>query len=153
MADENKYLSLLQVTVPQDTPLTVAAQVKILEILNIISTPELSKSAEIAVGMIPGNTPASLHGLLVLLNNIVRNHPKADKSHQDELDLVMKDVSKLPDTALTFGLFLPVCEAIMKAMSKEAALHKGKKKGEAPAKKKTAAPARKKAAAKKAAKK
>jgi hypothetical protein len=126
MSEEKKFLSLLQVAVPPDTALTVAAQVKILEILGIVSSPELVKSAEIAVGMIPNNTPASLHGLLVMLNNIVRNHPKADKSHQDELDVVMKDVGKLQDTPLNFGLFLPICEAIMKAIEKEAGLHKKK---------------------------
>lgn len=142
MAEDKKFLSLLQVTVPPDTALTVAAQVKILEILGIVSSPELVKSAEIAVGMIPGNTPASLHGLIVLLNNIVRHHPKADKSHQDELDVVMKDVSKLPDTPLNFGAFLTICDVIMKAMEKEAGLHKNKHK-----------PAPKKAAVKRAAKK
>lgn len=126
MAEEKKFLSLLQVTVPPDTALTVAAQVKILEILGIVSSPELVKSAEIAVGMIPNNTAASLHGLLILLNNIVRHHPKADKSHQDELDVVMKDVAKLPDTPLSFGMFLPICDAIMKAMEKEAAMHRKK---------------------------
>lgn len=126
MAEDKKFLSLLQITVPPETALTVAAQVKILEILGIVSSPELVKSAEIAVGMIPGNTPASLHGLIVLLNNIVRHHPKADKSHQDELDVVMKDVSKLPDAQLNFGAFLTICDAIMKAMEKEAALHKKK---------------------------
>lgn len=143
MAEEKRYLSLLQVTVPPDTALTVTAQLKILEILGIVSSPELLKSAEIAAGMIPANTPASLHGLLVLLKNIIRHHPKSDKSHEDELEVVMKEVKKLPDAPLTFGDFLFICDRIMKAMEKEAALHLHKKK---PVKK---APAKKKAAVKK----
>ena len=127
MIEEKKYLSLLQVTVPPATALTVTAQVKIMEILGIISNPDLVKSADIAVGMIPNDTPATLHGLMILLNNLVKNHPKSTKAHHDKLAEVMKDVGKLPDAALTFGDFLPICSAVMNAIEKE----KNKKKVQA----------------------
>ena len=133
MSEEKKYLSLLQVTVPPATPLTITAQVRILEILGIVSSPELVKSTEIALGMISGDTQATLHGLIILLNNIVKHHPKANKSHHDELAVVMKDVVKLPDEALNFGDFLSICGSILNAMEKEA--HKKKAVPKQPAKK------------------
>ena len=144
MNEATKHLSLLEVTVPPTTALTVTAQVKILQMLGIISDPQLVKSSDIAIAMIPAETPASLHGLITLLRNIVTNHPKSDKSHEDELAVVLKDVSQLPDIPLTYGVFLPLCESIMTAKEKEAALHNGRKKAadntdrEAPAKKKAA---------------
>ena len=116
MSEEKKHLSLLQVTVPPDTALTVNAQIKILEILGILTSPELVKASEIAMGMIPANTPATLHGLILLLGNLVKHHPKSNKSHHDELGKVLKDVNSLPDATMTYGMFLTICESLMKAI-------------------------------------
>jgi hypothetical protein len=121
MSEEKKFLTLLQVTVPPDTALTVPAQVKILEMLGILNGAEMVKAADIAVGLVPANTPATLHGLIILLGNLVKHHPKADKSHHDELAKTLKDVSSLPDGPLSFGSFLTICESLMKAMHQKPA--------------------------------
>ena len=57
MLTESKTLTLLQVTVPPDTALTVAAEVKILEILGIISNPEAVKAMNLALNLVPAGTP------------------------------------------------------------------------------------------------
>jgi len=113
--EEKKFLSLLQVTVPPDTGLTVASEIKILEMLGIVSNPELVNAMHIASSMIPPATQATLHGLITLLSNMVKQHPKATKAHHDALSALLKSFTGVPDSVLTFGTFLPICEALMKA--------------------------------------
>lgn len=115
MDQDNKSLTLLQVVVPPDTPLTVPAMIRILEILEIVSSPELVSSMQLATTMIPPATPATLFGLIKLLSNLVKHHPKATKAHHDALAQLLKSLTGVPDSALTFGTFLPICEALMKA--------------------------------------
>jgi hypothetical protein len=116
MFDEKKILTLLEVTVPPDTPLTVASEIKMLEILGIIDNPELTKAMNIATVMVPANTPATLHALIILLGNVIKYHPKATKEHHNEAEKVLKKFTGVPDGALTYGTFLSICEALMKAI-------------------------------------
>ena len=115
MQEANKYFTLLQVTVPPETPVTAASEIKILEILGIVSNPELVNSMQLAMAVIPPSTPATLFGLIALLGNLIKMHPKATKAHQEALAATLKNLSGATDAALTFGTFLPICDALMKA--------------------------------------
>lgn len=116
MHEEKKFLALLQVTVPPDTVLTVNSELKILQMLGIVSNPELVKSIEIANTLIPPSTQATLYNLITLLGNLIIRHPKATKAHQNAVVKILGSFKDVPDAVLTFGTFLPICDALMKAL-------------------------------------
>jgi hypothetical protein len=103
------------VVVPPDTPLTVAAMIKILEILGIVSSPELLSAMQLAVAIIPPTAQATLLGFVRVLGNLVKHHPKATKAHHDALAELLKTLASAQDAPLTFGPFLALCEALLKA--------------------------------------
>jgi hypothetical protein len=115
MNQEDKTLTLLQVVVPSDTPLTIAAMIKILEILGIVSSPDLVSAMQLAVTLIPTSAQATLLGFVKVLSNLVKHHPKATKAHHDALAELLKTLSGAQDAPLTFGTFLTLCEALLKA--------------------------------------
>jgi hypothetical protein len=123
MSEEKKFLSLLQVAVPAETPLTVPSEMRILQMLGIVSNHELLQTMEMATALIPASTPATLHGLVTFLSGLVRKHPKATKEHHDELGKVLKDFNSVPDAQLTFGTFLPICENLMNAKEQSQRKH------------------------------
>lgn len=118
MLEENKLLSLLQLTVPADTALMVPAQIQILELLGIVSSPQLKSSVEMAAALVPPNTPATLHGLVILLGKLIEHHPKSNKTHTDELSKLLNNFGDVPDAAFTYGTFLSVCGSLVKAIHK-----------------------------------
>lgn len=115
MLTETKTLTLLQVAVPPETALSIASEVKILEMLGIISNPEAVKAMNLALNLVPPATPATVHGLVLLLTGLMRLHPKITKKHDDTLSKLLKTLNDVPDVALTFGTFLPICESLLKA--------------------------------------
>lgn len=119
MTEAKKFLSLLQVAVSPDTALTVPAEIKILEMLGIINEPELEKAMDFTIALIPANTTATLHAFIALLGNIVKHHPKSNKHHHDEMSKLLKKFNDVPDGALTYGTFLPICELLLKAIYKQ----------------------------------
>lgn len=118
MREETKILTLLQVAVPTNTLLTVSAEVKILEILGIVSNPELVKAMNLSVSLIPPTTSATMKGLVQLLSGLIRMNPKSDKTHHASLDKLVASLASTPDVALTFGTFLPICESLLRARHK-----------------------------------
>jgi|RhiMetdeSRZDD1v2_1073273.scaffolds.fasta_scaffold2917076_2 hypothetical protein len=118
MRDEKTILTLLQVAVPVDTLLTVSAEVKILEILGIVSNPELIKAMNLSMSLLPSSTPATAKGLVQLLNGLIRMNPKSNKTHHAALDKLVASLASAPDVVLTFGTFLPICESLLKARHK-----------------------------------
>jgi hypothetical protein len=115
MRDENTILTLLQVAVPANTLLTVPTEVKILELLGIVSNPELVKAMTLSLSLIPSTTPATMKGLVQLLTSLVRMNPKSTRAHHASLDKLMASLAGGPDMPLTFGTFLPICEAMLEA--------------------------------------
>jgi hypothetical protein len=115
MNQDDRNLTLLQVVVPPETPLTVAAMIKILEILGIVSSPELLSAMQLAISLIPTSAPATLLGFVKVLSNLVKHHPKATKAHHEALSELLKTLSSAQDAPLTFGTFLALCEAMLKA--------------------------------------
>ena len=118
MREQTTILTLLQVAVPADTPLTVSAEVKILEILGIVSNPELVKAMNLSAALVPPTTPATMKGLVQLLSGLIRMNPKSTKTHHDTLSKFVASLANVPDVALTFGTFLPICESLVKASDK-----------------------------------
>lgn len=119
MLTESKTLSLLQVVVPADTALSVASEVRILEILGIISNPEAVKAMNLALNLVPAGTPATTHGLVQLLTGLAKQHPKFSSKHHDSVSKLLKATDAVPDSVLTFGTFLQICETLLKAAKKK----------------------------------
>jgi hypothetical protein len=120
MGEEKTIFTLLQVTVPANTPLTVSAEVKILEILGIVSNPQLVKAMNLSLSLMPSptTTSATMKGLVQLLSALIRMNPKSDKTHHASLDKLVASFASTPDLALTFGTFLPICESLLTARHK-----------------------------------
>jgi hypothetical protein len=120
MREQKTILTLLQAAVPTNTPLTVSAEVKILETLGIVSNPELVKPMNLSLSLMPSpsTTAATMKGLVQLLNALVRMNPKSNKTHHASLDRLVASVASAPDAALTFGTFLPICESLLNARHK-----------------------------------
>jgi hypothetical protein len=115
MSTESKLLSLLQVVVPPDTQVSVASEIRILEILGIVSTPALVKAMQLSAALVPAGTAATLKGLVHLLSALMRMHPKTTRAHHSTMDELLAGLEAAPDVALTFGTFLPVCDTLLKA--------------------------------------
>lgn len=118
MLEETTILTLLQVAVPPNTPLMVSAEVKILEILGIVRNPALVKAMNLSSSLVPPATPATMKGLVQLLSGLIRMNPKSTKTHHDTLSKFVASLTNVPDVALTFGTFLPICESLLKASNK-----------------------------------
>jgi hypothetical protein len=117
MREERTILTLLQVTVPANTLLTISAEVKILEILGIVSNSELVKAMNLSLSLMPSptTTSATMKGMAQLLSALIRMNPESDKAHHASLDKLVASLAGTPDVALTFGTFLPICESLLKA--------------------------------------
>jgi hypothetical protein len=124
MNDRTNELLLLQVTVPTATVVTVTAEVRILEILGIISNPEMVKTMQLTLALVPPETPATLKGLFQLLAGLIRLNHKFGKQHHDKLTKHLDSLAAIPDAILTFGMFLPICETLLKGSHKKLD-HKG----------------------------
>jgi hypothetical protein len=115
MKEKTNLLTLLQVTVPQNTPLTVSSEVKILELLGIVSNPELVKAMQVTLLVVPPTALATLRGLVELLGGLIKLNSKSTKAHHDTLAKDLQKLAAIPDTVLTYGTFLPICETLLKA--------------------------------------
>jgi hypothetical protein len=115
MNENTNLLTLLQVTVAPETVLTVSSEVRILELLGIVSNPELVKAMQVTLLVVPPATQATFKGLVELLGGLIRLNPKTTKSHHDTLTKHLQSLATIPDAILTFGTFLPICETLLKA--------------------------------------
>lgn len=119
MSDPKTLLSLLQVTVPPATPLTVISEMKILRILEIVSREPSVQALSMAADLVPAGTPATLHGLSVLLSNLAKSNPDLPKSAHSKLNEFLTSLQSTPDAALTYGTFLNICETWISDTSKK----------------------------------
>jgi hypothetical protein len=115
MNENTNLLTLLQVTVAPETVLTVSSEVRILELLGIVSNPELVKAMQVTLLVVPPATQATFKGLVELLGGLIKLNPKTTKSHHDTLTKHLQSLAAIPDAILTFGTFLPICETLLKA--------------------------------------
>lgn len=124
MDTPEKLLAILQIAVPSDTPLTVASEVQILELLGIVKSPELVKAMKLASTLVPGSAPATLKGFLALYQQLMRHSPKVGLEHHHHMDSILTSLAAVPDEQLTFGSFLQICQTLMSSsdgVSKRAA--------------------------------
>lgn len=119
MFDQSTLLSLLEVTVPPNTALTITSEVKILEIVGVVSKPDLVKSLQLVAAVVPPAAPATLKGLVQLLSGLAKMHPNTPKATHDGLATLLQNLGKAPDVVLTFGTFLPILSSLMKASPKK----------------------------------
>jgi hypothetical protein len=117
--NHSTLMTLLEVTVPPDTALTVSAEVKILEIVGIVSNPDMIKAMNLAEALVPPTTPATLQGLVQLLVGLGKMNPKTPQSAHDTLGTLLQNLQNAPDVPLTFGTFLPILRSFQSASSKK----------------------------------
>jgi hypothetical protein len=118
MNEGTKLLDILQVAVPTDTPLTVASEIKILEILGIVKTPQLISAMGLVSTLVPASTPATLKGLVQLLGGLMRMSGKATAAHHKSITTILAQLDTIPDSNLTFGTFLSVCQTLTESSGK-----------------------------------
>ncbi len=119
MTEEQKILTILQVTVSASTPLTLDVEIKILKLLGIITDPEQLRTIDTAASLVPPATPVTLYGLINLLTGLAKQNPRLTESHHDELKKALKTFETVADMPLTYGPFLSICEILMKARSEK----------------------------------
>ena len=122
MNERKKMLDILAVAVPTDTPVTVSSEVKILEILGIVSNPQLVAAMQLVTTMLPPATPATVKGLLQLLGGLMKINDKATTSHHNKITTLLVKLDGIPDAPLTFGTFLPICEKLIESSGKSHAV-------------------------------
>ena len=123
MNEGTKLLDILQVAVPADTPLTVSSEVKILELLGIVKNPQLITAMQLVSALVPPSTPATLKGLVQMLGGLMRMSSKATASHHQSITSIFSQLDAVPDTNLTFGTFLTICETLIELSGKASAAH------------------------------
>ncbi|HWF76560.1 MAG TPA: hypothetical protein VN694_05220 [Caulobacteraceae bacterium] len=129
MIDHSTLLTLLEVTVPPDTALTVPNEVKILEIVGIVANPDMIKAMNLAETLAPPATPATLQGLVHLLSGLGKMNPDTPQSSHDTLATLLQNLQKAPDVPLTFGMFLPILRSFQSAAARKPE-HEGRRREE-----------------------
>jgi|ERR1035438_1423454 hypothetical protein len=119
MNENTKILAILQVATPTNAPLTVASEIKILELLGIVKDPQLVKALHLVSALVPPSTPATLKGLVQLLAGLMRMSSKATAAHHKSISAILAQLNGVPDTNLTFGAFLSICQTLNEASSGE----------------------------------
>ena len=79
-------VELLNSTIPATSPLSVATEIEVLELLNIVNEPSLVEKMKSFSKIVPVGTPATLTGLLQLLRNMMHASPKATDDHRKTVD-------------------------------------------------------------------
>ena len=113
MNEANRLLNILQVSVPNDTALTVQSEIKILEVLGIVKDPQLISAMNLVSSLVPPSTPATLKGLIQILGSLMRMSNKAKAAHHESVSSVLSKLDSVPDYSLTFGSFLSVCQSLI----------------------------------------
>jgi hypothetical protein len=123
MNERTKLLDILAVAVPTDTPVTVSSEVKILEILGIVSNPQLVAAMQLVTTILPPSTPATVKGLIQLLGGLMKMNNKATSAHHKTITSLLVQLNGIPDTPLTFGTFLPICQMLIESSAKSHTAH------------------------------
>lgn len=124
MLDQQTALALLQVTVPPATPLSVTSQMKMLKILGIVSREASVEAMNMAIELVPAGTQATLQSLASLLTSLAKSNPDCPTSARSQLNELLANLKSQPDSPLTYGAFLGICELWINDYPKGAE-HKG----------------------------
>ena len=120
MDDHHKILSILQIAVPADTPLTVAAEVQMLDLLGVVKNPQSVSAMKMAAALVPADTPATLKGLFQMMSQMLHLNDKATAHHHSTMSDVLTQLSAVPDENLTFGTFLAICQNLLDSSRRHA---------------------------------
>jgi len=124
MDERTKILDILAIAVPPDTPVTVSSEAKILEILGIVSNPQLVAAMQLVATMVPESTLATVQGLIQLLVGLMKINEKATSAHYVTMDSLLLQLEGMEDEELTFGTFLPICQKLIESSVKRQTVHK-----------------------------
>jgi hypothetical protein len=116
-----KILDILQVAVPASTPLTVTSEIKMLELLGVVKDPQLVNAMQLVSSLTPTTAQATLKGLVQLLSSLMRMSGKATSAHHQTINTVLTELEAIPDTTLTFGTFLAICQSLLEASGRTTA--------------------------------
>ena len=116
MENETKLmLDVVKHSIPATTPLTIATEMEVLEMLGIVREPKLVALISKLGKLVPGGTPATLHSLLHLLSHLMRMSERATTDHHQIIDDNLAALHVIPDVALTFGTFMNICEVLLES--------------------------------------
>ena len=118
MPESKKLLELLTSTVPANTPVTISAEIIILESLGIVAYEKALTAMRTAALLVPPDTPAKFKGLVNMLTQLKRMNPKFSEKHMGVLTDALAEAGQIDDFQLTFGAFLPICQKIMEVQQK-----------------------------------
>jgi hypothetical protein len=118
MDEHDKLLSILKLAVPASTPLTVAAEVQVLDLLGVVRNPQSRMAMKVAAALVPPDTPATLKGFLQLVGQLLHLSGNAKAEHHKTMADLVTQMEGLPDIALTFGTFLNLCQSLLTSAEK-----------------------------------
>ena len=124
MEKAEEILTILQVAVPANTPLTVSSEVQILELLHIVKNPHLVMAMKLAAALVPASTPATLKGFLQLFTRLLHLSDHAKPEHHRTMSSINSQLEGLSDENLTFGTFLMICQRLIKLSKKTSEAHR-----------------------------
>ena len=116
MENETKLiLDVVKHSIPAATPLTIATEMEVLEMLGIVREPKLVALITKLGKLVPTGTPATLHNLLHLLSHLMRMSERATPDHHAIINDNLAALHVIPDAALTFGTFMSICEMLLES--------------------------------------
>jgi hypothetical protein len=119
MENETKLmLDVVKHSIPATTPLTIATEMEVLEMLGIVREPKLVALIGKLAKLVPTGTPATLHNLLHLLSHLMRMSERATADHHLIINDNLAALHAIPDVALTFGTFMNICEMLLESHAK-----------------------------------
>jgi hypothetical protein len=118
MTDRDELVSILKLAVPASTPLTVASEVQVLDLLGVVRSPQSRTAMKIAAALVPPDTPATLKGFLQLVGQLLHISGNAKAEHHKTVSDLVSKLEGIPDVALTFGTFLDLCQSLLDSAEK-----------------------------------
>ncbi len=93
--------------------------VKILDVLGIVSNPQLVATMQLVTALLPASTPATVRGLIQLLGGLMKMNEKATAAEHKSINTMLAQLDLIPDTPLTFVTFLPICQRLVQSTEKK----------------------------------
>jgi len=118
MDDREKLVTILKLAVPASTPLTVASEVQVLDLLGVVRNPQSRVAMRLAATLVPPDTPATLKSFLQLVGQLLHLSGHAKAEHHKTVSDLVSSLQGLPDVQLTFGMFLELCQSLLDSAEK-----------------------------------
>lgn len=119
--DTKLMLDLIKNSIPGATPLTIATEIEVLEMLGIVKDEKLVELIRKLSKLTPTGTPATLHNLIHLLSHLIRMSDRATDDHRQKIIDNLDGLKLIPDVDLTFGTFMSICEGLLESKHRQSA--------------------------------